>query len=87
MAKRKNEMLEGLADLLPKQSRPNWLDRVPADLLEEMTEIKRGFIEGTLTGRLAGASRTGLSHAITLWMNGRGISVHESTVERWLKKR
>ena len=86
MAKRKNEMLDGLADLLPKQSRPNWLDRVPADLLEEMTGIKQGFLEGTLPGKLAGASRTGLSHAITLWMAARGISVHESTVDRWLRK-
>jgi hypothetical protein len=86
MAKLKTDLLSDLAGLLPKHSRPNWLARVPADLLEEMEGVKAGFISGTLAGPLARASRAGLASAIASWMSARGIPVHETTVVRWLKK-
>ena len=86
MAKQKNDLLEDLVSLLPKHSRPGWIDRVPADLLEQIEVVRHGYAEGTLTGRLAGASITGLGSAISKLLNARGISVHECTVVRWLKK-
>jgi hypothetical protein len=86
MAKIKTDLMSDLAVLLPKHSRPNWLARMPADLLEEMEGVKNGFIAGTLTGPLAAATRGGLASAIASWLSAKGIKVHEITVARWLKK-
>jgi hypothetical protein len=86
MAKHKTDLLDDLVSLLPKQSRPNWMHRVPAELLEQMEAVRLGYVEGTLTGPLAAASTTGLGSAISKWLKAKGISVHESTVVRWLKK-
>jgi hypothetical protein len=86
MAKHKTDLLDDLVSLLPKQSRPNWMDRLPADLLEQMEALRLSYAEGTLTGPLAFASTTGLGSAISKLLTARGISVHESTVVRWLKK-
>jgi len=86
MAKAQPTLADELASRLPAQSRPKWIARVPSEMRVEIESIKRQFLDGTLDGRLAGASRTGLAAAITSWVRSKGIAVHDITVARWLKK-
>lgn len=65
----------------PRRTLP-WYERIPADALAELEEVKREHLAGTLN-----VTRTGLAITISAQLRLRGLSdVGRQGVEAWLRK-
>jgi hypothetical protein len=65
----------------PRRTLP-WYERLPADALAELEEVKREHLAGTLN-----VTRTGLATTISAQLRLRGLSdVGRQGVEAWLRK-
>ena len=65
----------------PRRTLP-WHERLPADVLAELEEVKREYRAGTLK-----ASKTGLAMTISTQLRLRGLSdVGRQGIEAWLRK-
>lgn len=82
MSKRRSLMDEVL-ERIPKKGFKPWNERIPPDLLAELEALRAAFWAGQMPTR---TTRTGLSHAISKSLQGRGVHVGHAGVNRWLEK-
>jgi hypothetical protein len=80
MAKRAPLMDDVLANL-PKKGTTPWHQKLPADLLDELRQVKAAFEEGAMPK----ATRTGLAFALSKSLKARGIDIGHRGVEQWLQ--
>lgn len=66
---------------LPSRARPHWETSLPADVLQDLEEVRADFKAGRLGPRV---TKTGLSRAIAKTLADRGIGGSQTTVARWL---
>jgi hypothetical protein len=76
----KASLLEEVRANLPSRERPTWIKTVPAELRDELEQIRDDW----RAGRMGDVTKTGLARAISISVNARGIRGHILTVVRWL---
>lgn len=70
-----------IASHLPSRVHLHWEQRLPADVREELEEIKADYQAGRLGPSV---TKTGLAKAISKTLADRGIGGSQTTVARWL---
>jgi hypothetical protein len=73
------KLLEDVQGLLPKKGFKPWHEKVPADLLAELEEVRRQYRSGAL-----GGTKTGTATALSKALQARGIDIGQRGVEKWL---
>jgi hypothetical protein len=81
MAKKPSLLEEVKAGLPTRKGFAPWYETLPADLRDEIEEIRRMWHTGTLT-----TTKTALGMQLSKSLNSRGVTIGHSGVIKWLEK-
>jgi hypothetical protein len=80
MGKPRGSLLDDVVANLPRKGQQPWHTTIPADLLQELEQVRARFE----AGEIPGATKTGLASALAKSLKSRGISIGHRGVESWL---
>ena len=80
MGKPKTSLLEDVVANLPRKGQQPWHTTIPAELLQELEQVRARF----LAGEIPSATKTGLATALAKSLKSRGVEIGHRGVESWL---
>jgi hypothetical protein len=80
MGKPRGSLLDDVVANLPRKGQQPWHTTIPAELLQELEQVRARF----LAGEIPSATKTGLATALAKSLKSRGVEIGHRGVESWL---